>query len=55
MATYTCLLRICCLGVDVVSLFVSRSLPSNGSTHYIVLYLFTHVHNFCTRLADFKS
>jgi hypothetical protein len=37
-ATYTCLLRICCLAADVVSLFVSRSLPSNGSTRYNITY-----------------
>jgi hypothetical protein len=30
------LLRICCLASDVVSLFVSRSLPSNGSTRYSI-------------------
>jgi hypothetical protein len=35
-AMYTCLLRICCLAADVVLLFVSRSLPSNGSTCYII-------------------
>jgi hypothetical protein len=34
MAVYTCLLRIRCLPANVVSLFVLRSLPSNGSTHY---------------------
>jgi hypothetical protein len=33
-AAYTCLLRLCCLAADVVSLFVSSSLPSNGSTRY---------------------
>jgi hypothetical protein len=32
-AAYTCLLGICCLSADV-SLFVSRTLPSNGSTSY---------------------
>jgi hypothetical protein len=31
---YTCLLRMCCLATDVISLFVSGSLPSNGSTCY---------------------
>jgi hypothetical protein len=36
-AEYTYLLRICCLTVDVVSLFVSRSLPSNGSARYNIL------------------
>jgi hypothetical protein len=35
MAAYTCLLRICCLAANVVSFFVSKSLPSNGSTRYI--------------------
>jgi hypothetical protein len=34
MAAYTCLLRICSLAADVVSLFVLRSLPSNESTRY---------------------
>jgi hypothetical protein len=29
-------LRICCIAADVVSFFVSRSLPSNGSTRYNV-------------------
>jgi hypothetical protein len=29
-AAYTCLLRICCLAANVVSLFVSRSLPVTG-------------------------
>jgi hypothetical protein len=35
MAAYVCLLRICCLAADAVSLSVSRSLPRNGvSTCY---------------------
>jgi hypothetical protein len=38
---YTCLLRISCLAADVVSLFVFRSLPSNGSTRYSILILFS--------------
>jgi hypothetical protein len=33
-AAYTCLLRIHCLPMNVVLLFVLRLLPSNGSTHY---------------------
>jgi hypothetical protein len=33
---YTSLLRICCLAKNVVSLFVSRSLPSNRSTRYSI-------------------
>jgi hypothetical protein len=33
---YTCLLRICCLAANDVSLFVSRSLPSNRSTRYSI-------------------
>jgi hypothetical protein len=38
-AAYTSLLRICCLAANVVSLFVWRSLSSNGSTRYsIVIY-----------------
>jgi hypothetical protein len=36
-AVYTCLLRISYLAKDVVLLFVSRSLPSNGSTRYNIL------------------
>jgi hypothetical protein len=35
MAASISLLRTCCLATDIVSFFVSRSLPSNGSTHYI--------------------
>jgi hypothetical protein len=35
--TYTRLLRICCLAGNVVSLFVSSSLPSNGSTCYNII------------------
>jgi hypothetical protein len=34
---YTCLLGICSLAADVFSLFVSRSLPSNGSTRYNIM------------------
>jgi hypothetical protein len=34
MTPYIRLLKICCLAADVVSLFVSRSLPRNGSTRY---------------------
>jgi hypothetical protein len=33
-AACTCLLKLCCLEADVVSLPASRPLPSNGSTHY---------------------
>jgi hypothetical protein len=36
MGPYICLSRICCLALDVVSLFVSRLLPSNGSAHYSI-------------------
>jgi hypothetical protein len=32
------LLRICCLAANVVSLFVLRSLPSNGSTRYNIMF-----------------
>jgi hypothetical protein len=39
MAAYTCLLKICCPAVNVVSWVVLRSLPSNGSTHYTWQYL----------------
>jgi hypothetical protein len=35
---YSCLLRICGLAADVVSLFVSRSLPSNGYTRHNILW-----------------
>jgi hypothetical protein len=35
-AAHSCLLRICPLAADVVSLFVSRSLPSNGSIRYSI-------------------
>jgi hypothetical protein len=38
-AAYTYLLRICCLAANVVSLFVLRSLPSNGSTRYSMFNL----------------
>jgi hypothetical protein len=31
---FTCLLNICCLAANVVSLFVSRSLSGNSSTCY---------------------
>jgi hypothetical protein len=36
------LLRICYLAMSVVSLFVSPSLPSNGSPHYNMLLLLLH-------------
>jgi hypothetical protein len=36
MAAYTRLLQICFLAANVVSLFVSRLLPSNRSTRYVV-------------------
>jgi hypothetical protein len=37
---FSCLLKICLLAADVVSLFVSRSLPSNGSKRYnIYIYI----------------
>jgi hypothetical protein len=36
-AVYTCLLRICSLAADVVSLFFPRSLPSNGSICYSIM------------------
>jgi hypothetical protein len=36
-AVYTCILEICCLAANVVSLFVSRSLPSNGCARYCIL------------------
>jgi hypothetical protein len=42
MAAHTCLLRICCLAVDVVSLFGLRSLPSNESTHYSYYVYWKH-------------
>jgi hypothetical protein len=35
-AAYTCLLRICFLAVNIVSLFVSRLLPCNSSTRYSI-------------------
>jgi hypothetical protein len=35
---HTYLLRICCLEADVVSLFVSRSLPSNESTRSNIVH-----------------
>jgi hypothetical protein len=34
---YTCLLRFCYLAADVVLLFVSRPLPSNGTTRYNIV------------------
>jgi hypothetical protein len=46
-AAYTCLLKICCLAADVVSLFVWRSLPSNGSRRYSINIL---VHTFSNGL-----
>jgi hypothetical protein len=49
-AAYTCLLRIWCIVANVVLLFVSRSLPSNGSArynnnrfHFLLLLLELHV------------
>jgi hypothetical protein len=36
-AAYTCLLKICCLAANVALFFVSRSLPSNGSTRYNII------------------
>jgi hypothetical protein len=38
MAAYSCLLstRICCLAVDVISLFASNSLHSNGYARYSI-------------------
>jgi hypothetical protein len=35
-AAYTCLLKICCLATNFVSLSVSRSIPSNDCTRYNV-------------------
>jgi hypothetical protein len=32
------LIKICCLAADIVTLFVSRSLPSNGSTCYNIIF-----------------
>jgi hypothetical protein len=47
-AAYIYLLRICCLEADVVSLFVSRSLPSNGSARYnITQVLLSHIYFYC--------
>jgi hypothetical protein len=40
-AAYTFLLSICCLAADVVSLFASKSLPSNGTTRYKCICSFT--------------
>jgi hypothetical protein len=34
MTTYICLLKFCCLAANVLSLFVSKSLPSNGSIRH---------------------
>jgi hypothetical protein len=42
---YTCLLQICCLAANVVSLSVSRSLSSNGYTRYIAPTLWAFVPN----------
>jgi hypothetical protein len=39
-AAYACLLRFCCLATNVVSLFVSRSLPNNESTRNSILFQF---------------
>jgi hypothetical protein len=48
---YTCLLRNCCLAANVVSLFVSRSLPSDGSSRcsiYLYSLLLNDLHySFC--------
>jgi hypothetical protein len=41
-ATNTCLLRICCSATDVL-LFVSMSLPSNGSTCHSILLFFYYL------------
>jgi hypothetical protein len=36
-AAYISLLKICCLAASFISLFISRSIPSNGSTRYNIL------------------
>jgi hypothetical protein len=51
-AAYTCSLRICCLAADVVSLFFSRSLPSNGSTRYNIKTDITEIE--CERVDSAK-
>jgi hypothetical protein len=38
------LLRICYLAADVISLFVSRMLPNNGTTPYNMLHPFLLLH-----------
>jgi hypothetical protein len=45
-ANYTCLLRICCLAVNVVSLFASWWLPNNDSIRFSTYYRFRR-HNSC--------
>jgi hypothetical protein len=39
---YICLLGICCLAADVVALFVSRSICSNGSHTAIYVHIWNH-------------
>jgi hypothetical protein len=41
MAAYTSLLKICCLAANIVLLYVSRSLPSNGSTPYNIFSIYS--------------
>jgi hypothetical protein len=37
------LIKICCLAANVSSLFISRSLPRNGSISHNIMYCFTDI------------